>query len=275
MQYRNHYLEAAFFQEESEAFADTLFQLDLNPRPLQAYLHRKSPNRLGRYFERLIQFWLNKTVRYKVLAFNLQVNENKQTIGEFDFITTEHESGENLHLEVAVKFYLGVGVTRRWSQWVGASTRDDLGKKLARLHHWQLHLGNRSAGSAMLREMGIQNITSKAWVKGRFFYPKAFEKHPLPYGCNPYHERGTWVFAHEMEKLLPADQPYRWVERADWFAPLRQEHEKELVNLRGILQQMETVVSLPAQLVRYHFHDNEWREAERISVVPKAWPNSN
>ena len=49
--------------------------------------------KLGFYFEALIRLWIQVSENYTLKAANLQVQNNQQTLGEFDFII------ENLRVE--------------------------------------------------------------------------------------------------------------------------------------------------------------------------------
>ena len=63
-----------------------LLELDQQPEIIQQHIKPWPQIILGKYFESLWSFWLHQNPRYEVIHENLQIHNNKITIGEFDFI---------------------------------------------------------------------------------------------------------------------------------------------------------------------------------------------
>ncbi|MET1256262.1 DUF1853 family protein [Aliikangiella maris] len=82
--------------------------LDCFPEPLIAHLSDKNLKMLGPYFEALWEFFFLNYPGFQLIAKNLQVRDGQSTIGEFDFIVYFEPTDEYFHLEVAVKYYLGI-----------------------------------------------------------------------------------------------------------------------------------------------------------------------
>ena len=66
-----------------------------------------SPRRLGRRFESLLTALFEQSEHMKLLGHGIVVKDQKQTIGELDYLI--ELPGGVLHLEVAIKFYAGIG----------------------------------------------------------------------------------------------------------------------------------------------------------------------
>ena len=62
--------------------------------------------RLGHLVEKIVSELIKSSTNYKVLYENIQIIENKKTIGEIDFIIEEIVTSQVIHLELAYKFYL-------------------------------------------------------------------------------------------------------------------------------------------------------------------------
>lgn len=151
---------AAFSPEITEQW---LSQLDQTyDKKTEVNSHR----RLGLYFEDLVAFYLRHHPESDVteLQRNVALREpldcGVRTIGELDFLY--RRGGHLEHLEVAVKFYLGVDVagSRRW---LGPNSKDRLDIKWQHMISHQLPLGRNSALPAQ--------VQSRYWMKGILFEP--------------------------------------------------------------------------------------------------------
>ncbi|MEZ5448189.1 MAG: DUF1853 family protein [Thiolinea sp.] len=78
----------------------------------------------------LVGFWLQLSPHYQLLYSQLPVRDTERTLGELDFIVRRVADDAVLHLEVAVKFYLGhaagQGGLAQMANWHGPSLQDRL-----------------------------------------------------------------------------------------------------------------------------------------------------
>ena len=176
--------------------------IDADPLLLDTHLAEQRSTRLGIYFEQLLSFYfayyeINGERQFDLLAKNHQVNVNKRTVGEFDFIIFERSTGHIKHVEVAVKFYLGYknynssslqpikknAPLYNWHNWVGPNFRDTLAIKMRHLQEHQLQLGKTAAGAKVLAELmnkegyghhSTKDTMCQLHISGRFFIPKAY-----------------------------------------------------------------------------------------------------
>jgi hypothetical protein len=86
---------------------DWLYTLDADPAPLHLSLAGLRTHRVGHYAERLVHFVLSHSPHFRLIAANLPLRMEKQTVGECDFLLEDLE-GHRLHWELAVKCYLYV-----------------------------------------------------------------------------------------------------------------------------------------------------------------------
>jgi len=166
-----------------------LLHLDQNPEALELHLSTQKSKRLGHYFEALIAYWLMLSPNYELLAQNIQIIQNKRTLGEIDFIIKELQSSQIIHLEVAVKFYLGSPPYNDPYRWFGMNTQDQLGKKVDHLINHQTQLSKNYASDLLKLTDKIDK--RHCLLKGRLFYPSP-QQEP-PHGVEKSHLRGKWT----------------------------------------------------------------------------------
>ena len=87
-----------------------------------------SNRRLGHRFETCVSAWFQYHPEWYIKAANHVVQLGKRTAGEIDLLV--ERAGEILHLELAVKFYLGTSGSAQWDTWVGVDPVDRLDLKL-------------------------------------------------------------------------------------------------------------------------------------------------
>ena len=142
----------------------------------------KNEYRVGRYFERLVLFYLKHIRKVEIVANGLQLQEAGRTVGELDFVFRD-EVGQLQHWETAVKFYLHFsGSSKCGSHFIGPDSRDNFEKKRQRLFEHQLPLSARR----------FPDIAEwHAFVKGRIFYhPEHLPPQTIPDLLSPGHLRG-------------------------------------------------------------------------------------
>lgn len=92
--------------------------------------------KLGFYFEALIKRYIEVTEEFTLKTSNLQVQENKQTKGEFDLIL-EDKYNQFYHWEVSIKFYLCHTPELGFKGCCGTQLRDVFETKVSKLKHQQ------------------------------------------------------------------------------------------------------------------------------------------
>lgn len=248
---------------------------------LQEHGHRNE-FRVGRYFERLVQFYLQDVRQVEMIACGLQLQQERQTIGELDFVFRD-EQGRMTHWETAVKFYLYfAGTSQCGSHLIGPDPRDSFEKKVRRLFEHQLPLGARQFPEV---------VEQKAFVKGRIFYhPEQTTTETLPEELAPDHLRGAWIYCRELDRLDDiasrmscVDIRAKLLNKPFWLAP-EQISSEEFSESAG-----PTIMPIHRlkQELRQHFRDSSrprlvsllrrksgtWQESERVFVVPESWPD--
>lgn len=200
-----------------------LLALDKNPAPLLAHLESIKSRRLGLRFEGYLSFWLLAiSPNYTLLAQNIQLNEFvnrlKRTIGEVDFIIKERQSGKIIHLEVAVKFYLGTAPYSDPYRWFGTNLNDQLGKKLDHLkqHQTQLLINHPEKINYSIDER-------HCIIKGRLFYPE--NQKASPEGIADNHLRGRYLLQQQQKTSTQTELIL--LDKMEWLAEFSHEDISE------------------------------------------------
>ncbi len=241
---------------EFEDCLPALIALDKNPSPLIDHLDKLKTKRLGLRFESFIAYWISISPNYELIAQNIQIIEalkkGSHTHGELDFIIKDLRTDKVIHLEVAVKFYLGTAPFDDPFRWFGTNINDQLGKKVEHLKQHQTQLSEPF--SNYLEERG-HIIETKQWIlKGRLFYPQGNDT--APKGSTENHLRGRWVQSPttiENGLLYPLD-------KSEWLSEL---HEEDLQKKR-----LETQHPNNEKALCYTQVTQGFKEIDRVFYLP-------
>ncbi|WP_435139578.1 DUF1853 family protein [Formosa sp. A9] len=171
-----------------DSTVNNLIQFDLPSNHKTKFDSRIDSNiRLGKRVEQFIFNYLNSQSETKVLAKNLQIQNNKITLGELDCIVQQNDT--ITHLEVIYKFYLydnTVGDTEL-DHWIGPNRKDSLIEKLNKLQHKQLPLLYKPETQLVLNTLHIstKNIMQQVCFKAQLFLPFGMSELEQANGINP------------------------------------------------------------------------------------------
>ena len=138
----------------------------------------KNP-RLGKLVERFVSHQLQEDESIKILTENIQIQNNKITLGELDCLLLKDD--KPIHLEIIYKFYLydkSVGNTEL-EHWIGPNRRDSFVQKLDKLIDKQLPLLYHAKTKPLLDSLNLssEEIKQQVYFKAQLFVPlQDFEK---------------------------------------------------------------------------------------------------
>mgnify|MGYP001111743012 CR=1 FL=1 len=129
--------------------------------------------RLGKYIERFVSFELSQQKNIHVLAENIQIQQEKLTLGELDCLILKDE--QPIHLEIIYKFYLyddSVG-TSEIDHFIGPNRKDALIEKLTKLKDKQLPLLHTNTCKTYLNtfDLKAETIKQQVYFKAQLFLP--------------------------------------------------------------------------------------------------------
>ncbi|MDR5902016.1 DUF1853 family protein [Halomonas icarae] len=269
--------------QDDDRTADWLDQLEAWPRALESQVGDALQGRMGLYHERLWQFLLDTAPGTELLAHNLPILDGKLTLGELDLLYRCHAEASITHLEVAIKFYLGLvespGDEYAQARWIGPGGADSLAGKREHLHRHQLRMTERpetlAAIKATLAQPGdrgeaLPSLTSRVAMPGVLFTPW---HHPLPppREATQDHLRGLWLHWRDWHRFrdgLPRGTRGTRLLKPHWLALPRPEHLQPLRELEARLVVYFRTPAPPLQIALWH-PEAGWR---RLFIVADDWP---
>ena len=196
----------AFWQQQYQNYHSRLVELDQNPEPLIDFLARLKSTRLGLGFEYLMWFWLQDDMyhHFKLLGHSIQIIEEKQTLGELDFLLFNTQTQEIEHWEVALKFYLAEA-DLSLQHWYGLNRTDTLQRKLN-------HFTQKQFQFQTVQDQQIQKRF--AVLKGQLYLPTThkniLDTLNIPTWVNQARNIGHWG------QYIPQQDYYR-LQRQEWI----------------------------------------------------------
>lgn len=242
---------------------DALYALDLNPEPLNLHLANLKNSRLGSIFEGFISYWLKISPNYQELYQNIQLIEDKHTYGEIDFIIEEISSKKIIHLEVAVKFYLGCEPYADSYRWFGTNTKDQLGKKIDHLISHQTQLTQKHP--EQVKKYCEHHIDAKhCFIKGRLFYPEGSDESPRNLSLDKNHLRGQWAFVDD--SMHPNNIIH--INKSHWLAEL---NTNDINDLQQINDKSLNTIDRAECFVECEKIDDRLVEKQRTFYLPNSF----
>ncbi len=129
--------------------------------------------RLGHMVEKVVAELLKSSTNYNVLYENVQIINEKKTIGEIDFIIEEGATKKAIHLELAYKFYLldFNNSSDALGQWIGPNRNDSLVKKLEKLKQKQFPLLYNESAITALSSLNTAHVSQELCLLVSLFVP--------------------------------------------------------------------------------------------------------
>lgn len=137
--------------------------------------------RLGHLAEKVVAQLIKASSNYEMLYENIQLVKDKKTIGELDFIISNKDTKQLLHIELAYKFYLFDPSLSAvvLENWIGPNRNDSLKEKLDKLRNKQFPLLYHPATKSRLDRVVIENITQQLCLLVTLFIPYQYH-HKFP-----------------------------------------------------------------------------------------------
>ncbi|PWK19858.1 DUF1853 family protein [Xanthomarina spongicola] len=144
--------------------------------------------RLGKRVEQFVFHELKQLPQISILAENLQIQQEKRTLGEMDMLLLM--DNKPIHLEIIYKFYVyddTVGTTQL-DHWIGPNRKDSLVEKLNKLKNKQLPLLYLPETLTYLQKhnLEIEKIEQNVLFKAQLFVPyniKTIDFKPINPAC--------------------------------------------------------------------------------------------
>jgi uncharacterized protein len=213
---------AVFTPQETALIEQWLDALALDTtahNPLSVWMQSRGEARIGRYAERLLEFYLTHGPVHRLAGAHVplrsEVNGIKVTHGELDFLLTTPE-GQRLHWELAVKFFLctATGAVATPADFIGPNGVETLAHKWHKLFAKQLV---RQDTHALPTPWDAHTWQPQAYTRGWMFYRWGQAVPQCDALCTE-HGKGWWIDIAQMHSL--PDAHYAYLPRLHWMAPL-------------------------------------------------------
>ena len=149
-------------------------QLELNKIPEETFLKPiKTYLRLGKLVELFVSHELRTHQNISILKENLQIQQEKLTLGEIDALLLI--DNKPVHLEIVYKFYVydaTVG-SSELEHWIGPNRKDSFIEKIMKLKNKQLPLLHLPETLPYLKklDLNVNNIKQMVLFKAQLFVP--------------------------------------------------------------------------------------------------------
>lgn len=196
---------ASILKANSLDFSITGLQaFNLSELNLTTDLDFQLPNnlRLGHLAEKIVSELIKSSSNYKVLYENVQVIEDKKTVGEIDFIIKEIKTKQLIHLELAYKFYLfDPNISSEpINNWIGPNRNDSLKEKLEKLKRKQFPLLYHNCTKSKFSNIDIDEVSQALCLLVSLFVPYEYKT-----SFSPIYEKAIKGYYISFETFISLD----------------------------------------------------------------------
>ena len=230
LQYKGYFFTPLLWRNHTVL---TLEQLDFPKEFKPLSLHRIPGNIvLGKRVEHFVYQEFDSCKNIQILKRNVQIQDQKITIGEIDCILTK--DARPIHLEIVYKFYL-YDPTRgnnELNMWVGPNKKDSLIEKLKKLKNKQLPLAHHPLTKNLFDEakVDMEQMRQYVYFKAQLFVP--FKSEPRKFKLlNKNCVQGFYVSLVELQQfdlcvfyipvkadwLIDAHQNVEWMDYQQFY----------------------------------------------------------
>ncbi len=130
---------------------------------------------LGKRAEYFMLNYLRQQEQFSNVMHSIQIQDDKTTLGEIDFLFFDETNQKWIHLELVTKFYIynSGEIVENYRHWIGPNLKDKFEYKLKKLKHHQLQLLNLPEAKTKLNELEIdvKSVLTKVCFKAKLFLP--------------------------------------------------------------------------------------------------------
>ena len=176
LQYQGYLDTEDIFTPENNPFSQTLFEINNTSQPKKFDI--KENLMLGKRVEAFFRVQIKESDSYEILLENIQIQKEKRTIGELDFILKNTQAETIKHVEVTYKFYLFDPNVKgdEINKWIGPNRNDDLVKKIMKLSSHQFPL-LYSQECKETTQLNTDTIKQEVFFKAQLYIPFNLLKH--------------------------------------------------------------------------------------------------
>ena len=172
--------------------------------------------RLGQLVEKVVAQLIQSSENYSILHESVQIIEEKQTIGELDFMLQEESTKQILHVELAYKFYVFDPKisANPLLNWIGPNRKDALHEKLIKLRQKQFPLLYHEKTAEVLTDISMEAVSQRLCLLASLFLPYQYAD-----TIDPQYEKavkGYYVNFETFKKLDTSNKYYHFPSKKSW-----------------------------------------------------------
>ncbi len=158
--------------------------------------------RLGHLAENIVSELIKLSTNYNVLYENVQLIEDKVTLGEIDFIIEEKDTNQRIHLELAYKFYLfDPSISSEpINNWIAPNRNNSLQGILEKLKRKQFPLLYHKAAKSKLKNIEINELSQAVYLMANLFIPYEYKA-----SFEPAYTQAIKGYYLNMDRLISLD----------------------------------------------------------------------
>jgi len=213
-QHFDGFLQTPCLWKNRDVFDLQQFEIQQKSEPINFPINSKL--RLGKYIERFVSFQLQQEKSIQLLAENVQIQQDKITLGELDCLLVKDD--KPIHLEIIYKFYLydtSVGKTEI-EHFIGPNRKDSLVEKLNKLKQKQLSLLYTNECKSYLERinLNVEEIEQQVYFKAQLYVPYAKKEIQLEI-LNQNCINGFYIYQHQIQQF--SDCKFCIPTKKDWL----------------------------------------------------------
>jgi len=173
---------------------------------------------LGKRAESFFDLALKHSDRFQVIAQNIQIQREKITLGEIDFLIEDPIKNRQLHVELVCKFYVyDPSFENELERWIGPNRRDTLLQKTEKLKQKQLPLLYKPETEPYLSELNLQSekLQQEVCFKANLFIPKNLKNKEFEH-INHQCILGFWLHFEEFTETDYGRFQFLAPKKQDW-----------------------------------------------------------
>lgn len=264
------FIETPSLWKNREMFGLQQFEIPKYSFPENIDLQKEIPDLaknyvLGKRMERFFEFLLKYSIEIEVLKSNIQIQQEKITLGEIDFLAQDIFLDQNHHIELVYKFYVyDPSYENELERWIGPNRRDSLLQKIEKLKQRQFPILFNPETKKLLSALNLkaEELTQSVCFKASLFLPKGTQltiKEQLNENCIA----GYWLHFEEFNSEEYIGNEYYIPTKQDW--PVNPEFSEEWFSFSEIKK--EILVQHQKKRSPLVWIRRSSREIERIFIV--------
>ncbi len=173
---------------------------------------------LGKRMESFFEIAIRHSERYDLINSNLQIIENKTTIGELDFLLFDKFESKTIHVELVYKLYVhDTKFANELDGWIGPNRKDSFSEKIEKLIQKQFPLLYKPETLKYLKELNLnpEEIEQQLCFKAQLFSP-AINNLETKTKLNSDCIRGSWYHFDEFLKKDWKKNQFLTPKKKDW-----------------------------------------------------------